>query len=130
MPAAAWLLLASLLAQAKETSPTRTIMAINAGGDTTIAADGEVFERDRYYQGGVVSKKGKDLVINGTNSPALYQVRILRGSCVFAPPPCAPLCSDPSAARRRSGLRSARNCGTRCRFRSTSATMAGAGRSC
>ena len=52
---------------------TRTIMAINAGGDTVVAADGEVFERDRYYQGGVVSKKGKELTINGTNSPALYQ---------------------------------------------------------
>ena len=38
-----------------------------------VAADGEVFERDRYYQGGVVSKKGKELTINGTNSPALYQ---------------------------------------------------------
>lgn len=58
-----------------QSDQTRTIMAINAGGDTTIAADGEVYERDRYYQGGVVSKKGKDLVINGTNSPALYQVR-------------------------------------------------------
>jgi hypothetical protein len=85
MPAAAWLLLASLLALAKETSPTRTIMAINAGGDTTIAADGEVFERDRYYQGGVVSKKGKDLVINGTNSPALYQVRHLARIVCFCP---------------------------------------------
>jgi hypothetical protein len=48
-------------------------MAINAGGETTIAANDEVFERDRYFQGGVVSKKGQGLTINGTDSPALYQ---------------------------------------------------------
>ena len=95
-----------VLALVGVTSPTRTIMAINAGGDTTIAADGEVFERDRYYQGGVVSKKGKDLFINGTNSPALYQVRRCARPMRAPPPrwqglagPCAPRCagSPPNA---------------------------------
>lgn len=56
-----------------EAPHVQKIIAVNAGGPSFVAADGTVYEADRYHNGGETSSYGTNYAITGTQDPELYQ---------------------------------------------------------